>query len=76
MGIKFPRQALALLAIVLALLFLLLFCFKTSNFLNWSWWWVFAPLWVPVVVVWVGFAIALLSVVIKENRKKYISKNV
>lgn len=27
---------------------------KLCNVINWSWWWVFAPLWIPVAIV-VGF---------------------
>lgn len=35
----------------LELLFLLFLGLKLGNVISWSWWWVFAPLWVPVALV-------------------------
>jgi len=32
----------------LAVAFMIL---KITNFIHWSWWWVIAPLWVPVLVI-------------------------
>ena len=32
-------------------LFLLFMGLKLGNVIDWSWWWVFAPLWVPVAIV-------------------------
>ncbi len=44
---------------LLALLFIGL---KVTGLINWSWWWVLAPLWMPfaiipavVIIAWVGF---------------------
>lgn len=36
------------LATVLFLIFLTL---KLTNFITWSWWWVTAPLWIPVIII-------------------------
>ena len=34
---------------------------KLTGYIAWSWWWVFAPLWIPVVVI-VGIAAILLVI--------------
>jgi hypothetical protein len=39
---------------------------KIFGFLNWSWWWVFSPIWIPV-VVWLG--IVILACLVGEVRK-------
>lgn len=41
----------------LALLFVLLLCFKLTNQIDWSWWLVTAPLWFPF-----AFIVALIVV--------------
>lgn len=42
---------------------------KLMNYIAWSWWWVLAPLWMPLAVVLVilivGFAIAALAGALK-----------
>ena len=35
----------------LGLLTILFIALKLTNVIDWSWWWVLAPLWIPVVVV-------------------------
>lgn len=52
---------------LLAIVFITL---KLTNVINWSWWWVTAPLWGPFVAL-LGFAavvfiVALISVMIKK----------
>lgn len=41
------------------LLFLLFLYLKLTNQIDWSWWWVSSPLWIPVCVL---FAVLLLSI--------------
>jgi hypothetical protein len=36
------------LGTVLFLIFLIL---KLTNTIDWSWWWVFSPLWIPIVMI-------------------------
>ena len=43
------------------LLFLVFLTLKLTNVINWSWWWVTAPLWIIPSAIIIG--IALLSVV-------------
>ncbi len=47
----------------LSLLVLLFIGLKLTGFIEWSWWWVTAPIWIPValtVAVLAGFGIMLL----------------
>jgi hypothetical protein len=46
------------LGTVLFLVFLIL---KLVGVITWSWWWVTAPLWIPVIVVLVAFVIIGLT---------------
>ena len=59
----------------LELLFLLFLGLKLGNVIDWSWWWVFAPLWMPAVVVVVGLGVAFLLAVISAQRKKVKNEN-
>jgi hypothetical protein len=33
------------------LLFLIFMTLKLTNYIDWSWWWVTAPLWIPIGIV-------------------------
>jgi len=44
-------------------LFLIFLVLKLTNHIDWSWWWVTAPLWIPVVV---AIAILILAFCIKN----------
>ena len=33
------------------ILFLIFLVLKLTNFIDWSWWWVTAPLWIPIVII-------------------------
>jgi hypothetical protein len=33
------------------LLTLIFITLKLTNYIDWSWWWVLAPLWIPIVLV-------------------------
>ncbi len=43
---------------VLLIVFVVL---KLIGVINWGWGWVLAPLWIPVVIVIIGFLISLIS---------------
>lgn len=32
-------------------LFLIFMVLKLTNYIDWSWWWVTAPLWIPIVIL-------------------------
>lgn len=35
----------------LTILFIVLKLFKVTAVANWSWWWVFSPMWIPIVIL-------------------------
>ena len=60
----------------LELLFLLFLGLKLANKIDWSWWWVFSPLWIPVALVIAFFGIAFLVMVISVPfRGKNVKKS-
>jgi hypothetical protein len=42
------------------ILFLIFMTLKLAGFINWSWWWVTAPIWIPFISVMVLVIIALM----------------
>lgn len=53
----------------LELLFLLFLGLKLAGKIDWSWWWVFAPLWAPLILVVLGLGFAFLGAVALTQRK-------
>jgi hypothetical protein len=54
-------------------LFFIFLVLKLTGVISWSWWWIFAPLWIPFAFVGVILAIAgILAVVVlvMDNRPK------
>ena len=48
------------------LLFITFLVLKLTNVINWSWWWVTAPLWIPFGFVAIVFVIVCVMVVISN----------
>lgn len=44
----------------LSLLFLIFLVLKLTHVINWSWWWIFAPIWIPVAIVAILFILAVI----------------
>ena len=42
------------------ILFIVFLVLKLTNVINWSWWWVTAPLWIPVSIALVLLLIAIV----------------
>ena len=42
------------------ILFLIFMTLKLAGFINWSWWWVTAPIWIPFISVMILVIIALM----------------
>lgn len=60
----------------LELLFLLFLGLKLADKIDWSWWWVFSPLWIPVALVVAFFGIAFLVMAISiPFRGQNVKKN-
>ena len=45
---------------ITTVLFLVFLILKLTNNIDWSWWWVFSPFWIPVVLVAVIFILTVL----------------
>lgn len=54
-----------------SILFLVFLVLKLTNVIDWSWWWVTAPVWIPIIIflVFVGGLYAFYQIL------KYYSKN-
>lgn len=52
-----------------AILFLIFLVLKLTGYINWSWWWVTAPMWAGVILVLI---VVILVAIAKasDNRKK------
>lgn len=44
---------------LLAIVFITL---KLTGYISWSWWWVLAPLWIPLLLIPIIFTIAIVAV--------------
>lgn len=44
------------------ILFVVFLILKLTNFIDWSWWWVTAPLWIPVAFIMIMVVIAIMTV--------------
>ena len=42
------------------ILFLIFMVLKLTNYIDWSWWWVTAPLWIPILIIGIVGLIAIL----------------
>ena len=54
----------------LNLLFLVFLVLKLTNVITWSWWWVTAPLWIPVALAVVIFAVVFVCAIIAAGITK------
>jgi len=39
---------------------------KLTKIITWSWWWVLSPIWIPILLVILGFFVVLLVKVLKR----------
>lgn len=42
------------------ILFIIFLTLKLTNNIDWSWWWVFSPFWIPIVAVCFIFCVTVL----------------
>jgi len=52
-----------------SLLLILFIVLKLTKFISWSWLWVFAPLWIPIALLFLIFAVMGVLSMITENKK-------
>lgn len=48
-------------------LFLIFMTLKLTNYIDWSWWWVTAPLWIPIAIMAIVGLIVILYLASKED---------
>jgi hypothetical protein len=51
------------------LMFLIFLVLKLTNFIQWSWWWITAPLWIPIALVGILTIIGLGLIRYEEKQK-------
>lgn len=56
------------LGTILFVIFLVMKLAKIGDVANWSWWWVTAPLWIPVLLALAVFSIVLLIFAIFKRK--------
>jgi hypothetical protein len=47
------------------ILFLIFMVLKLTNYIDWSWWWVTAPLWIPIIILGV---VGLITIFYLKNK--------
>jgi uncharacterized membrane protein YtjA (UPF0391 family) len=55
------------------ILFFIFMTLKLTGHIDWSWWWVTAPLWIPAGVVFIVFMILLLYSLVQVWREDDIA---
>lgn len=55
----------------LSILFLVFLVLKLTNVIDWSWWWVTAPLWIPIII----FLCFIGGLYVFYHILKYYNKN-
>ena len=51
-------------------LFLLFLGLKLGNVIDWSWWWVFSPIWIPLLAGSIIIVVALIIAVLQSKGKE------
>lgn len=49
------------------ILFLIFMVLKLTNNIDWSWWWITSPLWIPVLLIVIALGIAALVVIVANH---------
>lgn len=50
--------------------FIVFLVLKLTKVIDWSWWWVTAPLWMPIAVAIIGFAIWVAFEIRRSKKRK------
>ena len=55
------------------ILFIVFLVLKLTNVINWSWWWVTAPLWIPsAIIIGIGLLVVvafIIEMMLSKNKK-------
>lgn len=50
------------------ILFLIFMVLKLTNYIDWSWWWVTAPLWIPLLIILGVLAVIGIAFLVDRNK--------
>jgi hypothetical protein len=53
----------------LGMLTILFIALKLTNYIDWSWWWVMSPLWLPLVVLLIFAGLISVIMYVKSTKK-------
>ena len=48
-------------------LFLIFLVLKLTNYIDWSWWWITAPLWIPIAIIAIVGLVAIFYLANKRD---------
>ena len=51
-------------------LFIVFLVLKLTNYIDWSWWWITAPVWIPLGLVVMILIVTALVLIVKEIKSK------
>lgn len=51
------------------ILFIVFLVLKLTNIIDWSWWWVTSPLWIPLVIALLFLALLMIALLIILNNR-------
>ena len=54
----------------LSILCLIFITLKLTGYIAWSWWWVLAPIWIPISIILVVFVVVGMIYVAENNKNK------
>jgi hypothetical protein len=57
---------------ILTILFVIFVVLKLTDLIDWSWWWVTAPVWIPLLIL--HEALAFLGLIFALNKNKWVGK--
>lgn len=49
-------------------LFIVFLVLKLCHVINWSWWWVTAPIWIPIAILLLIYCIGFLYILIEDRK--------
>lgn len=55
---------------ILTILLIVFIVLKCTGLIDWSWWWVLAPLWIPAVLVFFYLIVVFTIAIIRENKDR------
>ena len=47
---------------------------KLTHVIDWSWWWVLSPMWIPVGLGLIAVAVYIIAKAVHERKRKYVRR--